>query len=487
MIKNERQYRITKAQIEKFSNALTQLSASSQQDQSVHPILRKAERESLESQLTELRVQVEEYEALKEGQQAVLELDSLEALPCALIKARIAAGLTQKDLAERLGIKEQQVQRYEDTEYASASFARLLEVSRAIGVQVREEVLLPRVSPDDLLSRLSQAGIDRDLILNRFFPNLSAETSHDEDEVSTNALVLRAATALKRVFGWSLADLFSSRPLQLDLTPLGAVHFKVNAKANQKRLSAYTVYAHFLALLVLEATADLPAKPIPTNPSQVREAICSTYGELTFPNALRYVWSLGIPVLPLKDAGAFHGAFWRVNRRNVIVLKQRTGSSARWLLDLFHELWHAAQEPERSERTVVEEGDIAQERQDTPEEKKATRFGEYILLDGRQEELAEICSREAKGSIERLKKVVPKVADREGVAVGALANYIAYRLSLQNENWWPAATNLQTGDLDPWQVARDVLLEKINFETLNDVDQTLLIRALSNTLPQEEF
>lgn len=484
MIKNERQYRITKAQIEKFSDALAQLSTSVQSEPSVHPLLKKAEREAMESQIAELRAQLEEYEALKSGQHAVLELDSLEALPRALIKARIAAGLTQKDLAERLGLKEQQIQRYEETEYASANFARLVEVSRAIGIQVREEILLPRISPADLLNRLSQAGIDRDLIFSRFFPPLSSSQSEEAEETSANRLVLRAAISLKRVFGWSLADLFSSRPLQLDLTPLGAVHFKVTAKANQQRLNAYTVYAHFLALLVLEATADLPTQPIPTNPNQVREAICSLYGELTFPNALRYVWSLGIPVLPLQDAGAFHGAFWRVNGRNVIVLKQRTKSSARWLLDLFHELWHAAQEPERPERTVIEEGDIAQERQETEEEKTATRFGDYILLKGRQEELAKICTEEAKGSIERLKSVVPKVAAREDVSVGALANYMAYRLSLQDENWWGAATNLQTEEIDPWQIARDVLLEKINFGVLNEVDQTLLMRALSEPIAQ---
>lgn len=483
MIKNERQYRITKAQIEKFSDALAQLSASPQQGQSIHPMLRKAERGALEFQVAELRAQVKEYEALKDGQQAVLELDSLEALPRALIKARIAAGLTQKDLAERLGLKEQQIQRYEETEYASASFARLVEVSRAIGIQVREEVLLPRVSPADLLNRLSQAGIDRDLILSRFFPALNADSSENEGETSTNALVLRTATALKRVFGWSLSDLFGSRPLQLDLDPLGAVHFKVTAKANQQRLNAYTVYAHFLALLVLEATADLPQQPIPTNPKQVREAICSTYGELTFASALQYVWSLGIPVLPLKDAGAFHGAFWRVNGRNVIVLKQRTQSLDRWLLDLLHELWHAAQEPERLERTIVEEGDIAQDRQDSDEEKTATKFAEHIQLEGRKEGLVEMCTEEAKGSIERLKNVVPKVAARENVSVGALANYMAYRLSLQGENWWGAATNLQTEDIDPWQIARDVLLEKIDFGILNEVDQALLMRALSDTLP----
>ncbi|GAP96592.1 helix-turn-helix domain-containing protein [Leptolyngbya sp. NIES-2104] len=486
MIKNERQYRITKAQIEKFSDALAQLSASSQQDQFVHPLLRKAEKEAMESQLAELRAQLEEYEALKEGQQAVLELDSLEALPRALIKARIAAGLTQKDLAERLGLKEQQIQRYEETEYTSASFARLVEVSRAIGIQMREEILLPKISPADLLSRLSQAGIDRDLILNRFFPALSAD-DRNEGETSTNGLVLRTATALRRVFGWSLADLFSSKPLQLNLAPLGAVHFKVTAKANQQRLNAYTVYAHFLALLVLETTANLPMQPIPTNPKEVREAICSTYGELTFSNALRYVWNLGIPVLPLKDAGAFHGAFWRVNGRNVIVLKQRTQSSDRWLLDLLHELWHAAQEPERLERTIVEEGDIAQDRQDSEEEKTATKFAEHIQLEGRKEGLVKMCTQEAKGSIERLKNVVPKVAARENVSVGALANYMAYRLSLQGENWWGAATNLQTEDSDPWQIARDVLLEKINFGILNEVDQALLMRALSDPLPQQEL
>jgi transcriptional regulator with XRE-family HTH domain/Zn-dependent peptidase ImmA (M78 family) len=485
MIKNERQYRITKAQIAKFSDALDRLSGSPPNDLSVHPLLRKAERDALESQFTELRAQVREYEALKEGQQAILELDSLEALPNALIKARIAAGLTQKDLAEQLGMKEQQIQRYEETEYASASFTRLVEVSRAIGVQVREEVLLPKVSLADLLSQLSQSGIDRDLMLKRFFP------SANEGETSTaNGLVLRTATALKRVFGWSLSDLFGSSQLQLDLAPLGAVRFKVSTKANQQRLNTYTVYAHFLALLVLKASADLPAQPIPPNPKQVREAICSIYGELTFSNALRYVWSLGIPVLPLKDTGAFHGAFWRVNGRNVIVLKQRTQSSDRWLLDLFHELYHATQEPELLERSVVEEEDIAQARQEPSEEKTATKYSQHILLDGRHEELVEMCVIESKGSIERFKNVLPEVAARENVSVGALANYMAYRLSLQGENWWGAATNLQMEDTDPWQIARDIFLEKINFGLLNEVDRKLLSKALldlSALLPQQDL
>jgi len=52
--------------------------------------------------------------------------------------------LSQKDLAERLGLKEQQVQNYEATEYTSASMARVRAVIEALGVTVKEEVALIR-------------------------------------------------------------------------------------------------------------------------------------------------------------------------------------------------------------------------------------------------------------------------------------------------------------------------------------------------------
>ena len=480
MIKNERQYRITKAQLAKFSSALDSLLEQGQNDQSIHPLLRKAERDALESQRSELSVLVEEYEALKAGEYSVLEVNSFEELPQTLIKARISAGLTQKELAQRLELKPQQIQRYEDTEYASVSLTRLVEVSKALGIQVQNEILLPQKSSAELLKKLKSTGLDKDFVLKRLIPTSLSNTYADVEKDSEDRLLPQAATALKKVFGWSLSDLFGSFPLQLNTASVGAARFKVSSNANEKRLTAYTVYAHYLALLLLEATPDLKKKPIPTNPGQVRQDIISVYCDITLESALRYVWSLGIPVLPLKDSGAFHGAFWRVDGRNVIVLKQRTQSSARWILDLIHELWHAAQEPELLERTIVEEGDILQDRQDSPEEKTATRFSEYIQFTGREEELVEMCTKESGGSIERLKQVVPKVASRENVSVGALANYMAYRLSIDGENWWGTATNLQLDDVNPWTVARDVFLENVNLNVLNEVDRMLLLRALSD-------
>src|SRR5438552_2633451 len=117
MIENERQYRITKAQADKFAQALAQFTTHPDKHDQMHPLLHQAQREALQSQLDDLRTQLEEYEALKSGKYKVIELESLAELPRVLVQARIAAGLSQKDLAERLGLKEQQIQRYEATKY----------------------------------------------------------------------------------------------------------------------------------------------------------------------------------------------------------------------------------------------------------------------------------------------------------------------------------------------------------------------------------
>src|ERR1700712_2836832 len=155
MIKNEREYRITIAQATKFEQALSQSDAS-EIIAGLHPLIRKAQRDALQSQLDELREQINEYESLKSGQQAVISLNSLEELPRALIQARIAAGLTQRELAERMRLKEQQIQRYEATEYASADLARINEVARALGLRVREDIFLNNAEQpsEELLVRL---------------------------------------------------------------------------------------------------------------------------------------------------------------------------------------------------------------------------------------------------------------------------------------------------------------------------------------------
>ena len=142
MITNERQLKITRAQVMRFEKTLLDLDTRKDATSTLPPLLRQAEREALASQLATLRAEIAEYELLRSGNQRVFDAASFAELPQILIKARIAQGLTQRDLAERLGLKEQQIQRYEGTGYASASLQRVQQVIEALRVQVSERISL---------------------------------------------------------------------------------------------------------------------------------------------------------------------------------------------------------------------------------------------------------------------------------------------------------------------------------------------------------
>ena len=133
MIKNERQYRITRAQADRFSQTLHSLRQRPGGTGGMHSVIAKAQEDALRSQLVDLEDELREYESLKAGKFQLGELAIVADLPVVLIKARIAQGLSQRDLAKRLGLKEQQIQRYEATDYASASLTRIRQVVTALG------------------------------------------------------------------------------------------------------------------------------------------------------------------------------------------------------------------------------------------------------------------------------------------------------------------------------------------------------------------
>jgi ribosome-binding protein aMBF1 (putative translation factor) len=141
MIQNEREYKITKSRVDKFSEALVAFEKNPPEG---HPKMRKAYKDAMQSQLGELQGQISEYEVLKRGQAKTLPIESLDELPKVLIQARIATGLSQKELGEQLGLKEQQIQRYEATLYKSASLTRLLEIANALGIRLDGRVVLER-------------------------------------------------------------------------------------------------------------------------------------------------------------------------------------------------------------------------------------------------------------------------------------------------------------------------------------------------------
>ena len=482
MIKNERQYRITRAQADRFSEALRSLETDAAHRSELHPLLLSMQRDALQSQLSDLHAEIGEYESLKAGEFAFEQLKFISELPMLLIKARIATGLSQRDLASRLGLKEQQIQRYEATDYASASFTRIAEVVSALGIDIDEDVLADQgsASLEDVLQKVSSIGLAPEFIRKRLIPRRQWESIPAQDAQVGGSIAVRTATeTLARVFRWSSEQLLAGEELAL-APALEGVRFKVAGSANRQRVAAYTVYAHYLALLSIQACSEMPIKPIPTDPRTIRTEIESSYGSLSLAAIVNYLWDLGIVVLPLDDPGAFHGACFRENWRNVIVLKQKTSASSRWAFDCLHECWHAGQEPESPKRTVLDLEDTSSEGPGGEEESTASRFAAAVLLNGRGQELAEKSLAEANYDLRQLKEAVKRVATRESASVAALANYLAFRLSgEQGENWWGTANSLQSAD-NSWSVVRNVFFERADFTKLAEPDRELLAQALAS-------
>lgn len=138
MVTNERQYRITEAQLLKMKEAVAAFNINEVAERVGSKVLAKAELDALKSEVLVLSAQLRDYEALKSGAVTKLQAESLDELPNILIRARIAQGLSQRQLSDVLGLKEQQIQRYESEKYASASLRRLTEVAEALKLNIKE-------------------------------------------------------------------------------------------------------------------------------------------------------------------------------------------------------------------------------------------------------------------------------------------------------------------------------------------------------------
>jgi HTH-type transcriptional regulator / antitoxin HigA len=144
MITNEVSYRATRAHLQRFEQALANLQARAGSGRRTK--LAQLEIDAVRSQADDLRAELDEYDRLRSGEVSAFEASSLADLATLLVKARIARGWTHKRLADALGVAEQQVQRYESTQYRSASLARMCDVAAALGVSITERAEL--LDPD---------------------------------------------------------------------------------------------------------------------------------------------------------------------------------------------------------------------------------------------------------------------------------------------------------------------------------------------------
>lgn len=133
MIRNETEYQQAVARLDAERDRIAQYAVDwAAQGYTAEQVAKL--RQPLESFHMQLVEEVESYERLKRGQFA--EFDNLHGLGQVLIGVRIARGLTQRELAERLGVNESMVSRDERNEYHGITVDRAMRILDAMGVRL---------------------------------------------------------------------------------------------------------------------------------------------------------------------------------------------------------------------------------------------------------------------------------------------------------------------------------------------------------------
>jgi ribosome-binding protein aMBF1 (putative translation factor) len=139
MIRNETEYKEAVARLAEERNRLgdhrSRLKESGLTDEEIKRVI-----DPMESFHLQLKEEVESYERLKRGE--FDELVNFRGFGHLLIALRIAQGISQRDLAKRLGVHESQVSRDERNEYFGITLERAVKVLDALNVRLRTKVEL---------------------------------------------------------------------------------------------------------------------------------------------------------------------------------------------------------------------------------------------------------------------------------------------------------------------------------------------------------
>ncbi len=163
MIKNQKQVKITEEKIKELIKGKEELE---KQRGKINNDSFDLSLNSFNSMISDLERQMQKYKSLCEGNFHCFQPESLEDISEILISARLAQKISQKELGEKIGVKEQQIQRYEATDYETASWTRIMNI--AIVLELRfyfNKIMLYNLSceeeflyPQDITSELAETA-----------------------------------------------------------------------------------------------------------------------------------------------------------------------------------------------------------------------------------------------------------------------------------------------------------------------------------------
>lgn len=130
MIKNRQQLKLARQRLLSLQHQLKPPSGNAVKGDDVG--------RQLSEEAAQLSKDIKHFELLAGSRNLLLDVSDLRGLPDLLIAARIARGMTQKELAEFLGFKMQQIQFYESERYQSTTIARVARVADALGLRIAQ-------------------------------------------------------------------------------------------------------------------------------------------------------------------------------------------------------------------------------------------------------------------------------------------------------------------------------------------------------------
>ena len=146
IISTDRQARELEAEIEQLSQALSSEQTLKSIIEGLPDLAIEGIRRSLTTEKRELSKKLDAYRQAQDGDVEPMKQQVGDDLGDILIIARLAQKWTQKDLARKLGLQEQAIQRWESERYRSINLANYMKVARALSLDLSAQFLSPEVA-----------------------------------------------------------------------------------------------------------------------------------------------------------------------------------------------------------------------------------------------------------------------------------------------------------------------------------------------------
>lgn len=135
MITSDKQYATAKEQLSMLTASL-----SSPKKKDIPGLIEKAGKAQLQELISEIQLNIKEYDALKNSEPSDIEIHSLNDLMIAPIRYRIAAHMSVDAFGRKVGVSARQIARYELESYQNTNSSTLRKILEVLNIHLDGKV-----------------------------------------------------------------------------------------------------------------------------------------------------------------------------------------------------------------------------------------------------------------------------------------------------------------------------------------------------------